>query len=94
MEKKEMVNHPSHYNQNGIECFDVILAAIGKQGLRHFMIGNAIKYLFRAEYKGKYLEDLKKARFYIDEVLDIYSMYDNDTEGILRQGRSDATSTD
>lgn len=69
---KESVNHPDHYNQNGVECLDVIKAAIGTNGLRQFMIGNAIKYLFRAEHKGQYLEDMKKARFYIDETIKIH----------------------
>jgi len=31
-----------------------------------FCVGNAIKYLMRAEYKGKQLEDLAKARWYIE----------------------------
>ena len=69
---KEMVNHPSHYNQNGIECFEVIRAAIGTDGLRKFMIGNSIKYLFRCEHKGQYIEDIKKARFYLDQAIKIH----------------------
>jgi len=57
----ETVDHPPHYNANGsgIECIDVI---------EHmpFNIGNAIKYLWRADHKGKTLEDLRKARWYVD----------------------------
>lgn len=67
METKDNVNHPEYYNQNGIECFDVIKAAIGTDGLRLFMIGNAIKYLFIARYKGKYLGDIKKDKFYLGD---------------------------
>lgn len=57
------VNHPSHYNQvQGIECIEVV---------KHFdfVIGNAIKYLWRLGHKGggdQRLEDLKKARWYLD----------------------------
>ena len=69
---KDMVNHPSHYNQNGIECFDVIKAALGTDGLRKFMLGNSIKYLFRCEHKGQYIEDIKKARFYLDQAIRIH----------------------
>ena len=69
---KDMVNHPSHYNQNGIECFEVIRAALGTDGLRQFMLGNSIKYLFRCEHKGQYIEDLKKARFYVDQAIKIH----------------------
>ena len=73
MEKEsDNVNHPTHYNQGGIECFDVIRAAIGVDGLRKFMLGNAIKYLFRCEHKGQYLDDVKKARFYLDQVIKIH----------------------
>jgi hypothetical protein len=56
----DSVNHPSHYNlsPSGVECIDVV---------EHlsFNIGNAIKYLWRHEHKNG-VEDLKKARFYID----------------------------
>ena len=63
------VNHPQHYNQDGIECFDVISAFFGKEALEDFCLGNALKYLMRCQHKGKYLEDLKKAKFYIEKIL-------------------------
>ncbi|MFA5166626.1 MAG: DUF3310 domain-containing protein [Candidatus Paceibacterota bacterium] len=61
-EKQETVNHPSHYNQvPGIECIDVV---------KHFdfIIGSCIKYLWRAGHKFNTtkLEDLKKAKWYIE----------------------------
>lgn len=71
---KENVKHPSHYNQGGIECFDVIKAALGEDGFQAFCHGNAIKYTFRAKYKGKYIEDMKKARFYIDQIIEHTSL--------------------
>ena len=40
-EGDEKVNHPEHYNQNGIECFDVISAFFGKEALEDFCLGNA-----------------------------------------------------
>ena len=69
--RNEKVEHPSHYNQNGIECFDVIKAAIGEEGLMNFCEGNAIKYLFRARHKGSYMEDLRKAKFYIGQIIEM-----------------------
>ena len=55
------VNHPKHYtaHPSGIECIEVV---------EHygFCIGNAIKYLWRAGLKGDAVEDLKKARWYLD----------------------------
>lgn len=59
-EKKEMVNHPDHYNAHpsGVECIDVV---------EHmsFNLGNAVKYIWRADEKGKALEDLEKAVWYL-----------------------------
>lgn len=57
----DAVNHPSHYNEapSGIECIDVV---------EHmsFNLGNAVKYLWRAGHKGKFVEDLRKAIWYIE----------------------------
>lgn len=57
----DQVNHPRHYNSHpsGIECIDVV---------EHmpFNIGNAVKYLWRCGLKGDEIEDLKKARWYIE----------------------------
>ena len=58
------VNHPSHYNQ-GIEVIDIIET----WGI-NFSLGNAIKYILRAPYKSNQLEDLKKARWYINREIE------------------------
>ena len=60
----ETVNHPNHYNQ-GIEAIDVI-----ESWDLNFSLGNAIKYILRAPYKGKELEDLKKASWYINREIE------------------------
>lgn len=62
--KGETVNHPEHYNTGNIEVID----AIEDWGMG-FHDGNAIKYIARAGHKGKELEDLKKARWYIDRLI-------------------------
>lgn len=59
-QETEAVNHPSHYNQ-GIEAIDIIES----WGL-NFSLGNAIKYILRSPHKGKELEDLNKAKWYIE----------------------------
>ena len=60
-DRVDMVNHPPHYKQGGIETIDVIEAwQLG------FCLGNAVKYISRADHKGSKLEDLKKARWYLD----------------------------
>jgi hypothetical protein len=55
------VNHPDHYRAGSIEVIDVIEAF----GLG-FRLGNAVKYILRAGRKGDRIEDLKKARWYLD----------------------------
>ena len=57
---EEQVNHPSHYVK-GIEPIEVI-----ESWDLNFSLGNAIKYILRSPYKGKQIEDLEKARWYID----------------------------
>lgn len=56
------VNHPAHYTNHpsGVECITVT---------RHmcFNLGNVIKYLWRADLKNSDIEDLKKARWYLDD---------------------------
>jgi hypothetical protein len=65
--KPDMINHPDHYTTGGIETIDFIEA----KGLG-YNLGNAVKYISRAEYKGNVLEDLKKARFYLDREIEIW----------------------
>ena len=59
----EKVNHPSHYGgeENTYEAIKVIEA--WKLG---FNLGNVVKYISRADYKFNTLEDLEKARWYLD----------------------------
>ena len=55
------VNHPKHYNSHpsGVECIEITEHM-------NFCLGNAVKYIWRASLKGKEVEDLRKARWYID----------------------------
>ena len=67
---KDMVNHPPHYNQRGIECIDAIEAATDK-GFQYYLQGNIIKYLWRYRYKNG-VEDLKKAKWYLERLIQQY----------------------
>jgi hypothetical protein len=55
------VNSPSHYRwlPNGIEVIDITETL-------NFTMGNAVKYILRADHKGKPIEDLRKAAWYIE----------------------------
>ena len=58
---EDIINNPSHYVTGGIETIDFIEAK-----LLGFNLGNVVKYISRADHKGKRIEDLEKARFYLD----------------------------
>lgn len=57
----DLVTHPPHYTSHpsGVECI-TITEHMG------FCLGNAVKYIWRADLKGNATEDLKKARFYVE----------------------------
>ena len=59
------INHPSHYTFSSLEVIDAIEA--WKLG---FHLGNAVKYIARAEHKQNRLEDLKKAAWYLQREID------------------------
>lgn len=58
---KDMVNHPAHYKTGGIETIDFIEAKS-----LSYNLGNVVKYITRADYKGNKIEDLKKAQWYLN----------------------------
>ena len=73
-EKKadDMVNHPSHYTFGGVECIDAITSALSsyEDSVDSWLVGQVIKYLWRAPLKGKYEEDIKKAQFYLNRLVE------------------------
>ena len=62
---KDNIHNPEHYTQHpsGIECIQIV-EHMG------FNLGNAIKYVWRADLKGNAVEDLKKAVWYINRELE------------------------
>jgi hypothetical protein len=59
--------NPGHYKQGGIECIEAIKAATG-DGFIGYVWGNVLKYLWRWPKKGG-VDDLKKARWYLDRLI-------------------------
>jgi len=63
--EQDPINHPAHYKGNGIESIEVIEAfELG------FNLGNVVKYVLRAGKKGSPIEDLRKARWYLDREIE------------------------
>jgi hypothetical protein len=60
----EAVNHPAHYQSNGIEVIDII-----ENFELNFNLGNTVKYVLRAGKKGNKKEDLEKAVWYLKREL-------------------------
>lgn len=59
--KPDMINHPNHYTHGPIEVIEVI------EGFKlNYHLGTVIKYLLRAGHKNDALEDIKKARWFLD----------------------------
>ena len=64
------VSKPAHYNlTDGIECIDYIKQVLGLEGFKGYCKGNVIKYVHRESYKGKPLEDMLKAQWYLDRAI-------------------------
>lgn len=61
----DAVNHPKHYTNHpsGVECIQITEHM-------NFCLGNAVKYIWRADLKADAIEDLEKARWYIDRELE------------------------
>ncbi len=66
---KDNVNHPPHYQNKAIKCEHCshIIECIDVVRHMNFNIGNAIKYIWRSKYKGKQIEDLQKAIWYLQD---------------------------
>ena len=64
-EEEDMVGAPKHYNSGNIECIDAIEESMSSHAFKGYLKGNCMKYLWRYEYKGKQVEDLQKAGWYL-----------------------------
>ena len=67
---EDMVNSPSHYADGKIECIEAIEEATkGLQGMEAVCTANVMKYIWRWKKKNG-IEDLKKARWYLNRLID------------------------
>ena len=65
----DSVNRPEHYNTGGMECIDAIKGMLTHDEYIGYLRGNALKYNWRCRYKGKPIEDLRKARWYEERLI-------------------------
>lgn len=66
----DIVNHPGHYETGKFECIEVMQEALGVDAVKNFCVCNAFKYIYRHKRKNG-LEDIKKAKWYIDKLLEL-----------------------
>ena len=65
----DSVNSPEHYNTGGLECIDAIRGMLTHDEYIGYLRGNALKYMWRFRYKDKPIEDLRKARWYEERLM-------------------------
>lgn len=66
---KDNVNNPPHYASGDIECIDAIKASMTKEAFLGYLKGNIQKYVWRYEKKINPVQDLKKARWYMERMV-------------------------
>ena len=64
---RETINHPAHYGGDNVYETIKVIEAWGLV----FHLGNAVKYISRSKIKGSELEDLKKARWYLNRLIEL-----------------------
>lgn len=67
---QDKINHPPHYTAGGIEVLDIFKAKLTPEEYRGALKANVLKYLFREHLKGSGPEDLKKAQFYLNLLIE------------------------
>ena len=70
-EDVDVVNKPRHYNTGTIECIEAIEESMSSVAFKGYLKGNCMKYLWRYDYKGKQVEDLEKAGWYLNKLTDM-----------------------
>jgi hypothetical protein len=66
----DVVNHPPHYTDGGIECIEAIEAGLTLEEFRGYCKGNVMKYNWRERHKGG-TESLKKALWYLERLIQL-----------------------
>jgi len=70
------INHPAHYETDGIECIDAMQITQGLEAVMDFCVCNAFKYLWRHRRKNG-TEDIKKAVWYLNKYIELSEEKEN-----------------
>ena len=69
--EEDVVNNPEHYNTGTIECIEAIRESMSSEAYAGYLKGNCMKYLWRYDYKGKQVQDLQKAGWYLRKLTEM-----------------------
>ena len=70
LNRLERVNHPKHYQMQGIEAIDILEMSMTKEAFEGYLKGNILKYIIRYKHKNKPKEDLEKSRWYLNKLIE------------------------
>lgn len=80
--------NPSHYKSEcSLECYQAMIMVLGVEGFIHFCLGNAFKYMWRYQNKGKPKEDLEKSNWYLNKAIEYSIEYNADDDVLLVKAR-------
>jgi len=88
------VNSPFHYadSSGGIECIEAIEASMTLEEFKGFLKGNVQKYVWRYDKK-KGVEDLKKARWYLDRLIGIKELEEAMQKATIKEQSKELANT-
>lgn len=72
------VNKPDHYNTGAVECIDYLRDNMPRDAFEGYLEGCAKKYMHRWRYKGVPLQDLKKAKWYLERLISEVDLWEDD----------------
>lgn len=65
----DLVNSPPHYTTGQYEVIDILQDKLSKEEFKGFLKGNVLKYLFRSDKKGNEQQDIEKAQWYLNRLI-------------------------
>jgi hypothetical protein len=73
LDEFDIVQRPAHYNQGQFEVIDVIEDKLTPEQFRGYLEGNVLKYILRHQYKGHPKQDLQKAQWYLNRMVETFN---------------------